>query len=98
MEVLNTINLIIVIAIGIIAIHNFTHLKQFRSEKCKLRNDLPILYPLVKPDFVYKPIARQTVENNHEIHELNKKIEVLESNYKVIKYELDEIIERVKNG
>ena len=98
MEILNTINLITVLAIGYIAIHNFTHLKQFRSEKCKLVKDIPILYPLVKHDFYKKPIARQIVENNQEIHDINKRIEVLESNYKAIKAELDEILERVKNG
>jgi hypothetical protein len=87
MDILNTINLIIVIAIGIIAIHNFTHLKRFRNDKCKLLRDIPILYPLVKREFYHKPIARQIIENNQEIHDLNKRVE-----------QLEEILRALKNG
>jgi hypothetical protein len=85
MEILNTINLIIVIAIGFIAIHNFTHLNRFRNDKCKLLNDIPILYPLVKQSFYTKPLARQIVENNQEIHDLNKRLAELETKYKELK-------------
>lgn len=98
MEILHTINLIIVIAIGVIAIHNFTHLKRYRNDKNKLISNISVLYPLVKEDFVTKPLATQTAENNHEIHEINKKIEVLENNYKNIEAKLNEIMGVIKNG
>ena len=85
MEILNTINLIIVIAIGIIAIHNFTHLKQHRNERQKLIKDISVLYPLVKEEFLTKSLARQIVENNQEIHEINKKLEKINTNAKCCK-------------
>ena len=98
MEILNTINLIIVIAIGVIAIHNFTHLKRYRNDKSKLIKDISVLYPLVKEDFVTKPLARQTAENNHEIHEINKRLEVVDEEFKRIESKLNEIMEAIKHN
>lgn len=97
MEILNTINLIIVIAIGIIAIHNFTHLKRYRREKAQIIKEFSALYPLVKQDFYNKPLAQQTVENNHEIHEINKKLEKLSVNTKCCKC-LKKLLEDKLNG
>ena len=36
-------------------------------------------FPLVQPAFMTKSAKEQNIENNQEIHELNKKIEVLDS-------------------
>ena len=36
-------------------------------------------FPLVSPNFINKSAKEQNVENNQEIHELNKKIEDVES-------------------
>ena len=75
MEVLNIINLIVLVVIGIIATHNFTHLKKYRYEKSKSIKKFAVLYPLVKEDFYTKPLVQQVIENNHEIHEIKKLLE-----------------------
>ena len=41
-------------------------------------NKLIDKYPLVSPDFFNKTSKEQNIENNQEIHEINKKIEKLE--------------------
>ena len=35
-------------------------------------------FPLVTPDFLNKPLKEQTIENNQEIHELNKKLDKIQ--------------------
>lgn len=98
MEILNTINLIIVIAIGIIAIHNFMHLKSYRNAKSKANKDFSLLYPLVKQDFYTKPLVQQVIENNHEIHEINKKLDKLSTNTECCKCLKQLLKESKKNG
>ena len=39
-------------------------------------------YPDVKETFIVKPEKEQNIENNQEIHEINKKIEALEEKLK----------------
>lgn len=34
-------------------------------------------FPLVHPDFITKSANEQNIENNQEIHELNKKVELM---------------------
>lgn len=41
-------------------------------------NNLVARYPLVDKEFIVKPEKEQNIENNQEIHEINKKIEELE--------------------
>ena len=69
----------IVVAVGCIAISNFIKIKKHRKEKENLVNEISALYPLVRPEFYTKPIMQQTIENNHEIHEINKRLEKLEA-------------------
>lgn len=35
-------------------------------------------FPLVASDFLNKPLKEQTIENNQEIHELNKKLDKIQ--------------------
>lgn len=35
-------------------------------------------FPLVTPDFIAKTTREQNIENNQEIHEINKRIEAIE--------------------
>ena len=39
-------------------------------------------YPLVDKSFIIKEEKEQNIENNQEIHEINKKLEVLEDLFK----------------
>ena len=98
MEILNTINLIIVIAIGYIAIHNFMYLKRHRNMRAKILKEFSVLYPLVKREFYNLPLAQQVIENNHEIHEINKKLEKLNTNTKCCKCLKQLLKEQKKNG
>ena len=82
LNIFNIINFVIVLAVGGIAINNFIKIKKHRAEKDNLINEISALYPLVRPEFYTKPIMQQTIENNHEIHEINKRLEKLEEKKK----------------
>jgi len=77
-SILPATNLLLIVTISIIAIHNFNYLRKHRCCRNKVINEISNSYPLVKPEFYNQPMAQQTVENNHEIHEANKRIAELE--------------------
>ena len=76
-QILPATNLLLIITISAVAIHNFAFLNKHRNDKSKLKNEISYLYPNVKSEFYDQPIAQQIVENNQEIHEINKKLEKL---------------------
>ena len=41
-------------------------------------------FPLVSPEFINKSSKEQNIENNQEIHEINKRIDTIEANQKEI--------------
>ena len=71
-NILPATNLLLIITISIVAIHNFRFLAAHRKNKNKLREEMSELYPMVKPEFYNQPLVQQVVENNHEIHEINQ--------------------------
>ena len=73
-NILPATNLLLIIVISAIAAHNFNYLRKHRCCRSKLINEMSNNYPLVKPEFYNQPLAQQTIENNHEIHEINKKL------------------------
>lgn len=73
-HILPATNLLLIVTISIVAIHNFSYLNRHRNDKNKLKNQVSDLYPLVDPDFYNQPLAQQTVENNQEIQEINEKL------------------------
>jgi hypothetical protein len=48
-------------------------------------------YPDVQKEFVLLPEKEQNIENNQEIHEINKKIESLENNLDKIEFLLSRL-------
>ena len=52
-----------------------------------LIHQMSVKYPDVKNEFIIKPEREQNIENNQEIHEINKKLE-----------EFDSIIKELKNA
>lgn len=54
--------------------------KDIHAKDCDtdIVQDLIQKFPLVKQEFINKNTIEQNVENNQEIHELNKRLEVLE--------------------
>lgn len=73
-------NLLLILTISMVVGHNFYHLRKHRDTKSKLKASE--MYPLVEPEFYNQPLIQQTVENNHEIHEINKEIEALKKRVK----------------
>lgn len=85
-------------------INNFMHLlarfgkdkldnkKDIHAKDCDtdVMQDLIQKYPDVKKEFIILPEKEQNIENNQEIHEINKKLEVLQR-------DIDEI-RRIQRG
>ena len=46
---------------------------QAKEKDAEIINNLVARYPLVDKDFIVKPEKEQNIENNQEIHEINKK-------------------------
>ena len=78
----------LIITISIIAVHNFNYLNKHRCCRNKLFNEKSNKYPFVKPEFYEQPLAQQTVENNHEIHAINKKLIEMEKQIEALKKKL----------
>lgn len=51
---------------------------QAKEKDAEIINKLVDRYPSVDKEFIIKPEKEQNIENNQEIHEINKKIEELE--------------------
>lgn len=80
-------------------INNFMHLlarfgkdkldnkKDIHAKDCDtdIVQDLIQKFPLVDRDFINKNTVEQNVENNQEIHEINKKLEVIERTIEAIR-------------
>ena len=77
-------NLLLIITISIIAVHNFNYLNKHRCCRKNLSNEKSDKYHYVKPEFYNQPLAQQTVENNHEIHAINKKLMEFEKKIEIL--------------
>lgn len=82
-QILPITNLLLIITVSAVVLHNFYHLSKHRDTKSKLIASE--MYPLVEPDFYNQPLIQQTVENNHEIHEINKRLDMIENELKALK-------------
>lgn len=67
----------------------------FKDKDASITSDLISKFPLVSPDFIGKNTKEQNIENNQEIHELNKKIGLLEE---AVRINSKNIMELKKNG
>lgn len=85
-DVLSILGFFTLIFAGIFLIYSRKNIKQFvkKDEEGK-RIDAEIMlalmkqYPDVEREFMIKPEREQNIENNQEIHKLNKKLAVLDS-------------------
>jgi len=69
---------VIVLAIIAFLLHNFGGIKLFIDKDKDITTKFLDKFPLVSPDFINKSTKEQNVENNQEIHELNKRLDLLE--------------------
>lgn len=68
----------ILIAIFLFLLHNFGGLRLFvRKDECIAKQFLD-KFSLVTPEFMAQTAKLQNIENNQEIHEINKRLEALE--------------------
>ena len=69
-----------IILLGVIAFlfHNFKGLNLFSKHDNSVIDKFLSKYPDVSPEFMKKDAKAQNVENNQEIHEINKKLAELE--------------------
>lgn len=77
---------LLVVAVFLFLLHNGFGLNLFiKKDEKIIDKDKALMekfldkFPLVSPNFINKSAKEQNVENNQEIHELNKKIEDVES-------------------
>lgn len=77
---------LLVVAVFLFLLHNGFGLNLFiKKDEKIIDKDKALMekfldkFPLVSPEFINKSAKEQNVENNQEIHELNKKIEEVES-------------------
>lgn len=66
--------------------------KDIHAKDCDtdVMQDLIMKYPLVDKEFMQKTAKEQNIENNQEIHEINKKIDILQK-------DMDEV-RRIQRG
>lgn len=74
-----TVNLFYILAaVVIILIAYFVKECFFKTKDTDITNNILEKYPDVSSVFISKSIKEQIIENNQEIHELNKRIKKLE--------------------
>ena len=76
----------IIILLGVFAFlfHNFKGLHLFSKHDNSIIDKFLSKYPDVSPEFIKKDTKAQNVENNQEIHEINKCIDILEQKVNTI--------------
>jgi hypothetical protein len=72
------IGLFIIIGILLFLLHNITGLNLFSRHDQKVIDKFLDKYPDVTEIFCKLPLREQNIENNQEIHEINKKLDILQ--------------------
>lgn len=86
---------VIILAIIAFLLHSFSGTKLFIDKDKDITAKFLDKFPLVSPDFINKSAKEQNVENNQEIHELNKHLDLLEE---AIRVNAKNIMELKNNG
>lgn len=84
------------IAVVIILITYFIKECFFKTKDSDITNNILKKYPDVTSIFVSKSIREQNIENNQEIHDINKRFDKLERENKILKETLNKNIEIVE--
>ena len=74
----------IVIICAVVVLFYFLKECFFKIKDSKITTNLIDKYPLVTLEFMNKSSKTQNIENNQEIHEINKRIDTIEANQKEI--------------
>jgi len=90
--------ILLAVIIALFLLHNLGGLKIFSKNDNKMINQFLDKFPLVSPDFYKKTKTEQLAENNQEIHEINKRLDLLETNYAYISEQLKRIMGEIKKN
>lgn len=84
-----------IVLLGVIAFlfHNFKGLNLFSKHDNSVIDKFLSKYPDVSPAFIKKDAKAQNIENNQEIHEVNKRIDAIEANQQAIL----ELLQKLQN-
>lgn len=77
-HIIITLGIVIFASLFLFLLHNFGGIKLFVDKDKYIANKFFDKFPLVTTDFLNKPLKEQTIENNQEIHELNKKLDKIQ--------------------
>jgi hypothetical protein len=86
----------IVLGIAFFLFHNGYIFKSFSKHDSGLFDKFLSKYPNVSLDFINKGVKEQNIENNQEIHEINKRFDKNDKDIKEIKETLDKIIQVIE--
>ena len=77
---LNLFWILLIVLVGIIVflIHSGFNINLFVKKDIHIVDKFLEKFPLVKPEFMIKNTVEQNIENNQEIHEINKRLEIIE--------------------
>lgn len=65
-------------ALLLFLLHNFGGLKLFVDKDKHIADKFLDKFPLVSPEFMSKSSKEQNIENNQEIHEINKRLDKMQ--------------------
>lgn len=69
---------LLIIAVFLFLLHNFGGLKLFIDKDKHIADKFIDKFPLVSLEFMNKTSKEQNIENNQEIHEINKRLEKMQ--------------------
>jgi peptidoglycan hydrolase CwlO-like protein len=91
-----TVNLFWVILIcAIVILFYFVKECFFKDKDTSITTNIIDKFPLVSPNFINKSVKMQNVENNQEIHELNKRIEYLEKYIEALNNKIEKQLDTI---
>lgn len=69
---------LLIVAVFLFLLHNFGGLKLFVDKDRHIADKFFDKFPLVSPEFINKSSKEQNIENNQEIHEINKRLDKMQ--------------------
>lgn len=91
--IIRVCGIFIVIGIAFFLSHNGYIFKSFSKHDNSIIDKFLSKYPDVSPEFMKKGIKEQSIENNQEIHEINKRFDKNDKDIEELKNTLNKVIE-----
>lgn len=92
---LTYIFIFLIICLAIFLFHNGFGIRLFVKKDEKITEKFLDKFPLVSPDFMNKSNKEQSIENNQEIHELNKRVENLEEYVQALNTKIEKQLDMI---